>query len=146
MERRVPLGVRPEVPDGQYKRLPSATLIERRGGSFAYTNHIGVHGMQAQELQPDKGKEESSREDGSQEILSVLQEACDAQGNKITDDEREISWQVNRRFQRPGPGGMVSRANGERSSGRQKRIWLRRPSRFRLFLLSSESSSRSWIS
>jgi hypothetical protein len=44
--------------------------------------------MQAQELQPDKGKEEPSREDGSQKVLPVLQEAYDAQGNKVTGDER----------------------------------------------------------
>jgi hypothetical protein len=34
--------------------------------------------MQTQELQPDEGKEESSREDGSQKVLPVLQKAYDA--------------------------------------------------------------------
>jgi len=39
--------------------------------------------MQAQELQPDQREEESSGEDVSQEVLPVLQEAYDAQGNQV---------------------------------------------------------------
>ena len=71
------------TPEGGNKRLSSETLQERRGRSCAYTNHVGVHGMQAQELQPDQGKEEPSGEDGGQKVLPVLQEAYDAQGNKV---------------------------------------------------------------
>ena len=51
------------------------------GGSCACQNHISMYGVQTEKLQYDQGKEESSGEDGDQEILQVLPHPYTAQGN-----------------------------------------------------------------
>ena len=62
------------------------TLFTREfngGGSCENENHIGMYGMQAAQLQHDKRKESSSRQNGNQEVLQILQEAYAAQGDEI---------------------------------------------------------------
>ena len=48
------------------------------GEDSAYKDYIGVHGVQAEELQPDKRKETASGPHGDKKILPVLQKAYDA--------------------------------------------------------------------
>ena len=51
------------------------------GGGCASKDYIGMYGMQAAQLQHDEGKEESSGQNGNQEILQVLQVTHVTQGN-----------------------------------------------------------------
>ncbi len=45
-----------------------------RGGEFnAYKNYTGMHRVQAEKLQHNEGKEESSRSYGDKEVLQILQ-------------------------------------------------------------------------
>ncbi len=48
------------------------TKILSGGGSRAHKNYTGMYGMQTTQLQHDEGQENSSRQNGNQEVLQIL--------------------------------------------------------------------------
>ena len=55
----------------------------------AHENYFGMYRVQAAELQHDKREEAAPWENGDEEVLPVLQETYDAQGNQIISRIRE---------------------------------------------------------
>jgi hypothetical protein len=59
-----------------------ATLLEK-GSSYARHRDLGVHRLQAPELQHDEEQEEKHGAAGVQQVLPLLPEAHGAQGEQI---------------------------------------------------------------